>query len=115
MKWRNPKVWVSFLILIPFFATSIMFYFLNKQQGITHNFEIIPTFLELDFSMHYKYVWIIDIASALLFGLLLERRWVCKISASWGHYVQQELTIQDLFRLLIFTNVLYVVSVKKIV
>ena len=28
--------------------------------------------------MHYKYVWIIDVASALLFGFLLERRWVCK-------------------------------------
>ena len=72
MKWRKPKVWLRFLILVPFFASAISFYFINKERGITHNFEIIPTFLELDFSMHYKYAWIIDIASAVLFGLLLE-------------------------------------------
>ena len=78
MKWRKPKIWVRFLILIPFFATSIMFYFLNKEQGITHDFAIQLSFLKLDFSMHYKVVWMIDIASAIIFGLFLERRWACK-------------------------------------
>ena len=78
MKWRKPKIWVRMILLVPFFTTAIIFYFLNIQKGITHNFNIIPSFLELDFNIHYKFIWIIDIASALLFGLLLERRWACK-------------------------------------
>ena len=78
LKWKKPKIWVRTLILIPFFTTAIMFYFLNKAQDLTHNFAIIPFFLKLDFSVHYQWVWMIDIVSALLFGLLLERRWACK-------------------------------------
>jgi len=77
-KWNKPKVWVRFLILIPFFASAISFYFINKGRGITHDFAIIPSFLRLNFNMHYKVVWIIDIASAIILGLLLERRWSCK-------------------------------------
>jgi len=78
MKWRKPKIWVRVLILIPFFATAISFYFINKERGITHDFVIIPSFLKLDFSMHYKVAWMIDIASAIILGLFLERRWACK-------------------------------------
>jgi len=78
MKWRKPKIWIRLLLLIPFFASSILFYFINKERGITHDFAVLPAFLKLDFNLHYQYVWIIDIASALLFGLLLERRWACK-------------------------------------
>ncbi|MCK5169073.1 MAG: 4Fe-4S binding protein [Bacteroidales bacterium] len=78
LKWKKPKIWVRMLLLIPFFTTAILFYFLNKERGITHNFIIDSGFLKLDFSLHYQWVWMIDIASALLFGLLLERRWVCK-------------------------------------
>ncbi len=78
MKWRKPKFWVRLLILIPFFASAITFYIFNKQRGITHDFEIIPDFLKLDFSMHYKIVWMVDIFSAIVLGLLLERRWACR-------------------------------------
>ncbi|MFN8206025.1 MAG: 4Fe-4S binding protein [Bacteroidales bacterium] len=77
-KWKKPRIWVRLLILLPFFATSITFYFLNSQRGITHNFNLIPGFLKLDFSMHYKIVWIADIASAIFLGLLLDKRWACK-------------------------------------
>lgn len=28
--------------------------------------------------MHYKVAWMIDIASAIILGLFLERRWACK-------------------------------------
>lgn len=78
MKWKKPRIWVRLLILIPFFASAITFYYLNKERGITHNFELRPFFLKSDFSAHYKIVWMIDIASAIIMGLLLERRWVCK-------------------------------------
>jgi ferredoxin-type protein NapH len=77
-KWKNPKVWVRLLILIPFFASSFTFYFYNSQQGIAHSFNIIPKFLKLDFSMHYKIVWIVDISSAIILGLLFDKRWACK-------------------------------------
>ena len=78
MKWNKPKIWVRVLVLIPFFTTAFLFYFLNKEKGITHNFAVIPLFVKFDFNAHYQLVWAIDIASALLFGLLLERRWACK-------------------------------------
>ena len=78
LKWRKPKVWIRFLILIPFFASAFVFYFLNKERGITHGFSIQPLFLKPDFSLHYGVVWIIDIGFAIIMGLLLERRWACK-------------------------------------
>jgi polyferredoxin len=78
MKWRKPKIWIRVLILIPFFASAISFYFINREQGITHDFAIIPSFLKLDFGMHYKVAWMIDIVSAIVLGLFLERRWACK-------------------------------------
>ena len=78
MKWKKPKLLIRILLLIPFFATAIIFYFINKERGITHDFAILPSFLKLNFNIHYKYVWLIDISSALLFGFLLERRWACK-------------------------------------
>ena len=78
MKWKKPKVWVRFLILIPFLASAFIFYFLNKEKGITHGFSAQLLFLEPDFSLHYGVVWSIDIGSAIILGLFLERRWACK-------------------------------------
>ncbi len=77
-EWKKPKVWVRLLILIPFFASSFAFYFINTGHGITHNFNPDPTFLKLDFSMHYKIVWLADISFAMILGLLLDKRWACK-------------------------------------
>lgn len=77
-KWKKPKIWVRLLILIPFFASSITFYLLNSQHGIAHSFNVIPGFLTLDFSVHYKIVWVADISSAIFLGLLLDKRWACK-------------------------------------
>lgn len=77
-KWKKPKIWVRLLILIPFFVSSFTFYFFNRQSGVTHGFEIIPDFLKLDFDSHYKIVWIVDISSAILLGLFLNKRWACK-------------------------------------
>lgn len=77
-KWKKPKIWTRLLILIPFFVSSITFYFINSQHGITHNFNVIPGFLKLDFNMHYKVVWISDISFAIIIGLFLDRRWACK-------------------------------------
>lgn len=76
--WNKPKVWVRLLILIPFFATSIAFYFYNSSLGKTYEFNFIPTFLNLNFNNHYKIVWCVDISIAIVFGIFLDKRWVCK-------------------------------------
>jgi len=47
-------------------------------MGLTHDFAIIPDYIQLNFDAHYQIVWVIDISIALLFGLLAERRWACK-------------------------------------
>lgn len=78
MKWKKPKLWLRLLTLTLFFSTALAFYFLNKTKGLTHNFELIPSFIRLNFDEHYQLVWVIDISVALLLGLLLERRWACK-------------------------------------
>lgn len=78
MKWRMPKIWVRLLILIPFFVSAILFYFINQEKGITHNFDMHLFFLKNDFNSHYKVVWVADISFALILGLFLERRWACK-------------------------------------
>ncbi|MEN6311175.1 MAG: hypothetical protein ABFD80_06510, partial [Acidobacteriota bacterium] len=78
MKWRKPHLWVRSLILVPFFATAATFYFINAKNGLTHHFALLPSFLKLDFGPHYRVVWMIDIACAIILGLLLERRWACR-------------------------------------
>jgi ferredoxin-type protein NapH len=78
MKWKKPKIWIRFLILVPFFATAVLFYFINKDRGISHGFSFKPLFLKPEFDMHYAVVWMIDIGSAIILGLFLEKRWACK-------------------------------------
>lgn len=77
-KWKKPKIYIRLLILIPFFVTSIIFYFYNRNLGITHGFKIIPTFLGLNFNDHYKIVWCVDIFMSLVIGVFMDKRWVCK-------------------------------------
>lgn len=78
MKWKKPRLWLRLLLLILFFASAFVFYILNKERGLTHGFAIIPSFLPLNFDMHYKVVWMIDIFSAAIISFFLSRRWMCK-------------------------------------
>lgn len=77
-KWKKPKLWLRLLSLFLFFSTAILFYFLNRTKGLTHNFEVILGFIKLNFDKHYQLVWMIDISFAIVLGLLAERRWACK-------------------------------------
>jgi polyferredoxin len=77
-KWKKPKIWTRILILIPFFISAFIFYFLNKERGITHDFAMIPTFLKPEFNEHYKIVWMGDVSFALIMSLFLDKRWACK-------------------------------------
>ena len=77
-KWKKPKIRIRLLMLALFFISAFAFYFLNKERGITHDFAVIPTFLRLDFDMHYKIVWMTDILFAISIALFFNKRWVCK-------------------------------------
>jgi polyferredoxin len=92
-QWKKPKIGTRLLILTPFFLSAFAFYFLNKEQGLAHNFEINPGFLPLNMDMHYKIVWMGDISFAVLLALFLDKRWGCKhlcmmgaLCAAGAHY-----------------------------
>jgi polyferredoxin len=92
-KWKKPRIWVRLLLPIPFFVSAFTFYFLNKERGITHDFNINPTFLSLNMDMHYKIVWMADTFFAVAFALVLDKRWMCKnlcvmgaLCAAGAHY-----------------------------
>jgi polyferredoxin len=76
--YNRPKTWIKLLILIPFFTSAFTFYFLNKEHGLTHNFEVNPDFLPLNMDMHYKIVWMCDIFFAILIAVFLDKRWGCR-------------------------------------
>ncbi|GHT37227.1 hypothetical protein FACS189435_1780 [Bacteroidia bacterium] len=71
-------MWTRLALFIAFLASSITFYFLNKERGITHGFDVIPDFLPLSMDAHYKLVWVGDVSFALLLSLFLNKRWGCK-------------------------------------
>lgn len=78
IKWKKPVLWLRIAWLIAFFSTATIFFFINlnnaKITGITFN----PSFLNMDFNSHYKHIWIYDTIGAVIFGLLLERRHICR-------------------------------------
>lgn len=77
-KQKRPKMWLRLFSFIAFFTSAITFYLLNKERGLTHNFEIIPNFLPLNMDAHYKIVWVGDVMIAFFLALFLNKRWVCK-------------------------------------
>jgi len=77
-KQKHPNIWLRLPPFIAFFASSIFFYFMNYEQGVTHNFEVIPDFLSLNMNGHYRIVWAGDVLFAFLLALFLNKRWGCK-------------------------------------
>jgi len=75
---KNPIVLLRIIPFIAFFTSSIIFYFLNREQGLTHNFKVIPDFLSLNMNGHYRIVWAGDVLFALVLSLFLNKRWGCK-------------------------------------
>ena len=75
---KHPKVLLRIIPFIAFFTSSIIFYFLNREQGLTHNFKVIPDFLSLNMNGHYRMVWAGDVLFALVLSLFLNKRWGCK-------------------------------------
>lgn len=78
IKWRKPILWTRILFLCAFFTTSFIFLFTRLDSGKISGIKFEPWFLNMDFNTHYKHIWLYDTLSAVLLGLLLERRWVCR-------------------------------------
>lgn len=78
VKWNKPVAWIRFLNVSGFFISAFVFFFIRLDSGTITGFRIDPWFLTMDFNEHYKYIWLYDTLGAVLFGLLLERRWVCR-------------------------------------
>lgn len=78
IKWNKPIKWVRLQTVLIFFATAFIFFFIKLDSGKLLGFRFDPWFLDMDFNTHYKHVWIYDTFGAVLFGLLLERRWICR-------------------------------------
>ena len=78
IKWNRPIIWIRVFNIGAFFATAFIFFFIRLDSGTITGFKFDPWFLNMDFNLHYKQVWIYDTVGAVLLGLLLERRWVCR-------------------------------------
>lgn len=78
VKWNRPIKWVRLQTVLVFFISAFIFFFIKLSNGKLLGFSFNPWFLNMDFNIHYKYIWIYDTFGAVLCGLLLERRWVCR-------------------------------------
>jgi ferredoxin-type protein NapH len=86
LKWNKPILWVRVLFILGFFISSITFFFININSGLIKNIQFAPWFLNMDFNLHYKHIWIYDSFGAVLLGLLLERRWLCRNACFMGAF-----------------------------
>ncbi|HVN58297.1 MAG TPA: 4Fe-4S binding protein [Bacteroidales bacterium] len=76
--WKKPLLWIRILNICAFFTTALIFFFIRLDSGKITGIRFDPWFLNMDFSLHYKQVWLYDTMGAVLLGLLLERRWACR-------------------------------------
>jgi ferredoxin-type protein NapH len=76
--WSKPKWWIRAQVILAFFGTSLIFLFLNLQSGTVTHVQFDLGFFGVDFYDHYKHVWLYDAVGAVLFGFLLDKRWICR-------------------------------------
>jgi len=76
--WHKPWWWNRIIVIFAFFATSLTFFFINLKSGMITHLQFNPGFLNMDFDSHYKQVWIYDSIGAIIFGFLLDKRWMCR-------------------------------------
>jgi ferredoxin-type protein NapH len=79
--WRKPGFLLRMnriMVVLAFFITAFAFLFLNLKSGIVTHLQFNLGFLDMNFDNHYKQVWLYDCGGAVLFGWLLDRRWMCR-------------------------------------
>jgi ferredoxin-type protein NapH len=78
IKWKKPVIWIRIFNIFAFFTTAFIFFFIRLDSGTISGIKFEPWFLNMDFNLHYKHIWLYDTVGAVLLGLLLERRWACR-------------------------------------
>lgn len=84
IRWRTPLLWLRLISLLAFFSSALTFYFVRLSAGKVHGVTFSPLFLNMDFIAHYKMIWLYDAAGALILGLILDRRWICRNACGMG-------------------------------
>jgi ferredoxin-type protein NapH len=85
-KKRKPRLWLRMIMPVAFLASSITFFFLNRNGGMIGGIRFLPGFFSTELNPHYQHIWIYDTVGALLLGLLLEKRWACKNLCTMGSF-----------------------------
>jgi ferredoxin-type protein NapH len=78
IKWNKPVLIIRILIIVAFFSSAITFFFIHLKTGKIGGIQFDPMFLDMDLNAHYKHVWLYDTVGAVIMGILLERRWLCR-------------------------------------
>jgi ferredoxin-type protein NapH len=78
IKWKKPIICIRIFNICAFFTTAFIFFFIRLDSGTISGIKFEPWFLNMDFNLHYKHIWLYDTIGAVLLGLLLERRWACR-------------------------------------
>lgn len=84
IRWHKPVWWVRVLVVVAFFATSLAFFFIHMKSGMITHVQFDPGFLNMNVTEHYKHVWIYDSVGVILFGFLLDKRWLCRNGCFMG-------------------------------
>jgi ferredoxin-type protein NapH len=78
MKWNKPVLILRIFMIVAFFSSSLTFFFIHLKTGKISGIQFHPMFLNMDLDTHYKHIWLYDTVGAVIAGILLERRWICR-------------------------------------
>jgi len=84
MKWNKPVLILRILMIVAFFSSALAFFFIHLKTGKISGVQLNPMFLNMDLDAHYKHIWLYDTVGAVLMGILLERRWLCRNGCFMG-------------------------------
>ena len=79
--WSTPRGWrrVNRIVwTLAFFGTAFAFFFINMKSGTVTHPQFNLGFLGMNLDNHYRQIWLYDCGGALLFGFMLDKRWMCR-------------------------------------
>ena len=78
VKWNKPVLLIRIFMIVAVFASALTFFFIHLKTGKIDRIQINPGFLNMDLNAHYKHVWLYNTVGAVIIGILLERRFLCR-------------------------------------
>ena len=99
------------MVALAFFVTAFAFLFVNLKSGTVTHLQFNLTFFSMNFDDHYKQIWLYDCGGAVLFGFLLDRRWMCRHLCMMGTLCAAGATLSRLIPVVEIENVIRAASV----